>query len=182
MAPLCREYISRGWRVEECVPILLFREYNRWMQLGLFNTKHSGRTPLYIPTANLVQNCVLFIIGTLHTWIGLILGIVAYCILHISLGQCKAEHRVVRYKLKSCTVPILYRSDLVTSRLCCTVPTCVIVPCRTHFGLYRRMPYGTLPRQQKWSLSGAWLWFVITQHRGMLGEGIKNKNFLRTCP
>ena len=49
---------------------------------------------------------------------------------HISLGQCKAEHQAVRYKLKSCTVPIfvpfrlsnipalLYRPDVCN----CTVP------------------------------------------------------------
>ena len=51
-------------------------------------------------------------------------------IYHISLGSCKAEHRAVRYKLKSCTVPILvplrlsnipvllYRPDVCN----CTVP------------------------------------------------------------
>ena len=61
------------------------------------------------------------------------------------------EHKPLRHKLKSCTVPFLYRSDLVNPGVCCTVPTCVIVPCRTYLVLYRRMPYGTLPTQQKCS-------------------------------
>ena len=62
---------------------------------------------------------------------------------HISLGQCKAEHWAVRYKLKSCTVPIfvpfplsnipalLYRPDVCN----CTMPYAphtvpvYVVPC-----------------------------------------------------
>ena len=34
------------------------------------------------------------------------------CTPHISLDHCKAEHRVVRYKLKSCTAPIFVRFRL----------------------------------------------------------------------
>ena len=61
------------------------------------------------------------------------------------------EHKALRHKLKSCTVPFLYRPDLVKSRrmlyrpdVCnCTMP---YVP-RT-VSAYA-MPYGTLPTQQK---------------------------------
>ena len=49
-----------------------------------------------------------------------------------------ADNRAVWYKLNHVPSRFLYSSDFVSSGVCCTVPTCVIVPCRTNLVLYRR--------------------------------------------
>ena len=86
---------------------------------------------------------------------------------HISLGQCKAEHRAVQYQLKSCTVPIFVPFQLSN------IPA--FVPFRLYnipALLYRpnvcncTVPYAprTVPAYAvrdpactaEWSLSGVW--------------------------
>ena len=95
------------------------------------NFRPAGQGSMYQIFPMLVElNTYLFKFYTYRQWPDQLDGQIVYILCQHLSHSALSKHRALRHKLKSCTVPILYRSDLVKSRrmlyrpnMCnCTMP------------------------------------------------------------